>query len=428
MRIPCADELTDEPITWLWPYRLAPGKLAALDGHPGVGKSWLALDLCARISTGRPLPDGTTWGRPPGVSCESAGQAACSTTPRAEPAQCLVLSGEESGADIRRRLRLLGADLKRVFVFSALDPGMDIEDLRWPTRRDTWNQIFGDLHPVLTVVDPIYAFLSSHAASSEIRLRAAMLPLQCLAERHRTCPLLVRHLAKVSGGPAVTRGLGPIGLSGVCRSTWLVAPDPHAPTERQVFAPIKNNLAGPQPSLAFSLQSAVGSRQEPVGSEQAAGGSARQAKVGNQEASESLPNANCPLPTANCPLIWHGPTDWTAEQLLGHRLPKLDALSPRERARELLVELLAAGPRPVREIWAVALKRGISDKTLDRVKDKMKIKHCRVVVDGRQRTFWHFKNDAPPANVVQPEGAAILEPWLKPQIERFAKKGPLEEE
>jgi hypothetical protein len=40
-------QLTSRPVSWLWPGRLALGKLAMLDGDPGLGKSLLALDLCA---------------------------------------------------------------------------------------------------------------------------------------------------------------------------------------------------------------------------------------------------------------------------------------------------------------------------------------------------------------------------------------------
>src|SRR5205814_1602918 len=58
MRVQRASELEARACSWLWPGRLALGKLAILDGDPGLGKSLLALDLCARVSTGRPLPDG----------------------------------------------------------------------------------------------------------------------------------------------------------------------------------------------------------------------------------------------------------------------------------------------------------------------------------------------------------------------------------
>ena len=43
-----ASRVTSQPLTWLWPGRLALGKLAMLDADPGVGKSLLTLDLCAR--------------------------------------------------------------------------------------------------------------------------------------------------------------------------------------------------------------------------------------------------------------------------------------------------------------------------------------------------------------------------------------------
>jgi hypothetical protein len=54
-----ASDLAPQDVAWLWPGRLALGKLAMLDDDPGLGKSLIALDLCARLCTGRPLPDDT---------------------------------------------------------------------------------------------------------------------------------------------------------------------------------------------------------------------------------------------------------------------------------------------------------------------------------------------------------------------------------
>ena len=66
------------------------------DTDPGLGKSLLTLDLCARLSTGRPFAD------------EAAAP---------EPAAALVLNGEDGAEDtIRPRLLALEADVKRVFV------------------------------------------------------------------------------------------------------------------------------------------------------------------------------------------------------------------------------------------------------------------------------------------------------------------------
>src|SRR6059058_1055070 len=89
-------EVAARPVSWLWPGRLPLGKLAILDGDPGLGKSLVALDLCARLSTGQPMPDGSSG---------------------AGPASALVLNGEDDDEDtIRPRLEALGADLGRVFV------------------------------------------------------------------------------------------------------------------------------------------------------------------------------------------------------------------------------------------------------------------------------------------------------------------------
>jgi hypothetical protein len=59
VRICPVSRLTRRPLSWLWPWQLGLGKLAILDGDPGLGKSLVALDLCARLSTGRPFPDGS---------------------------------------------------------------------------------------------------------------------------------------------------------------------------------------------------------------------------------------------------------------------------------------------------------------------------------------------------------------------------------
>ncbi|HYT90301.1 MAG TPA: AAA family ATPase [Gemmataceae bacterium] len=92
-----ASQLPVRPVRWLWPGRLALGKLAILDGDPGVGKSFLTLDLCGRLSTGRPFPEGSLC---PG------------------PANALVLNGEDGADDtLVPRLRALDADLDRVFVW-----------------------------------------------------------------------------------------------------------------------------------------------------------------------------------------------------------------------------------------------------------------------------------------------------------------------
>src|SRR3712207_3815131 len=52
-------DVETELVAWLWRGWLALGKLSVLDGDPGLGKSATTLDIAARVSTGRPFPDGS---------------------------------------------------------------------------------------------------------------------------------------------------------------------------------------------------------------------------------------------------------------------------------------------------------------------------------------------------------------------------------
>jgi putative DNA primase/helicase len=44
-------------LEWLWPERIPLGKLTLLAGDPGLGKSFLSLDIASRVTTGRAWPD-----------------------------------------------------------------------------------------------------------------------------------------------------------------------------------------------------------------------------------------------------------------------------------------------------------------------------------------------------------------------------------
>jgi hypothetical protein len=46
--------------TWLWPDYIPCGSLTLLDGPTGSGKTQFLVDLAARVSSGRPMPDDST--------------------------------------------------------------------------------------------------------------------------------------------------------------------------------------------------------------------------------------------------------------------------------------------------------------------------------------------------------------------------------
>lgn len=231
-----ASGLVPCPLEWLWPGRLAVGKLAILDGDPGLGKSLIALDLCARLTTGRPFPD--------------AGAA----HPAVAPAAVVILNGEDGSADtLCPRLRTLGADLDRVFLQSPAGV-VGREPFRFPGHAPSLADAVARTGARLVVIDPIMAFLDrAVVTASDQSVRRALWPLAELAEVHRCTVLLVRHLTKSGKARSLYRGGGSIGIVGACRSALLAARDPLNPA-RCVLGHVKSNLAALAPSLAYELR------------------------------------------------------------------------------------------------------------------------------------------------------------------------------
>ena len=52
-----AADVEPEPVDWLWPNRIALGKVTLLAGDPGLGKSLVTLGVASAVSRGAPWPD-----------------------------------------------------------------------------------------------------------------------------------------------------------------------------------------------------------------------------------------------------------------------------------------------------------------------------------------------------------------------------------
>jgi hypothetical protein len=225
-----------ERVSWLWPGRVPFGKLTLLEGDPGLGKSTLALDLIARATTGRPMPD---------VYPQTL-----------EPMTAIVLSAEDGLADtIRPRLEAAEADLSRVHALTAvkLPDGAEV----FPTLTENLAQIRTaviETEARIVVVDPFVAYIGAEVNSwRDQDVRRCLAPLAALAEEMGVAVILIRHLTKGGGSAAIYRGGGSIGIVAACRSALLVAKDPED-EDRRVLAPVKSNLCAPAPSLAYRME------------------------------------------------------------------------------------------------------------------------------------------------------------------------------
>ncbi len=195
-----------------------------------MGKSLITLDLCARITTGRPFPDGA---------------------PGGEPAAVVILSAEDRARNtVLGRLRAAGGDVSRAHVFERA-PGEEF--LRLPGHLDRLEGVLAQTGARYVVLDPIMSYLDSSVnVASDQRVRAALAPLADLADRRHCTIQMVRHLNKGTGRNALYRGLYSIGFVASCRVTWFAARDPHL-AHRYVLAQPKSNYDPPQPSLAYTI-------------------------------------------------------------------------------------------------------------------------------------------------------------------------------
>ncbi len=232
------DTVEPKPIVWLWPGRIAIGKLTMLSGDPGLGKSLLTIDLSARVSIGAKWPD---------------------TSDHAPLGGVVMLSAEDDAADtIRPRLDAAGADCSRISLLT----GISRFDLEENERFLATFNLARDLKALeqaiestpdcrLVVIDPISAFCGATDSHKNSDVRGLLAPLSELAQRRQMAVVGVNHLNKsAAGGPAMYRTMGSLAFVAAARAAWAVVKDKQDPGKR-LFLPIKNNLAGDIAGLSY---------------------------------------------------------------------------------------------------------------------------------------------------------------------------------
>jgi len=327
-------EVVPERVRWLWKSRIVLGKLNLVDGDPGLGKSAVTIDLAARVSAGKPWPDGS--------ECEAGG--------------VVILSAEDGLADtIRPRFDAAGGDPLRAVAVSTVPDAGGAGSERQIAIPDDLHVIEAEIERVgalLVIIDPLMAFMPAEVNSHRDQdVRRMLAPLSRTAERTGAAIVVVRHLNKATGGNALYRGGGSIGIVGAARSGLLVAKHPED-DNRRVLAGIKSNLAAPAPSLVFSLSSTES-------------GAVR--------------------------VDWKGETPLDASALLSAPTDH-EERSALAEAQEFLREVLAGGAVPAKDAQEEARGAGIAERTLKRARSGLGVIAEREGESGQQGGGrWHWR-------------------------------------
>ena len=219
-----ASEIPREDVEWIWPGRVARGKLTIIAGDPGAAKTTIAIDVAARLSRGTAMPDDHV---------------------RAV-ADVLFVSAEDGAADtLVPRLIAAGADLSRVHIHHHREPLSlpgDVETLAGEIERTG---------AVLVILDPLSALLTVANSFRVSDVRRALAPVVALAERTRVALVAIEHLNKDVTKQALYRTQGSIAFVAAARIALVVGPQP-GDVVRRVLAVAKCNLAPLAGSLAYS--------------------------------------------------------------------------------------------------------------------------------------------------------------------------------
>ncbi|QDT55650.1 hypothetical protein Pan44_36960 [Caulifigura coniformis] len=223
-------------LAWLWDQRIPLGKCSLLVGDADAGKTFLALDLAARVSRGVGVPP-------------EAGLA--------RPGQVLLMCADDDVEDtLLPRLQAAEADLSRIAILSASPRKARLKSQALLSLAKDFGQIEAALEELpecrLIVVDPINAYLRGLAGNNDIAIRQLLQKLTRLAREKNAAIVMTAHQRKQLASTAVHRPVGSVAFAAVARVVLVLAHDPHV-AGRRLLVPAKMALHAAPTGRAFRI-------------------------------------------------------------------------------------------------------------------------------------------------------------------------------
>jgi hypothetical protein len=212
-------------VEWLWYPYVPCGKITVLQGDPGCGKSMMVMDLIARLTSGRPLPNGK----------------------RFPPMNVIYQCSEDGYEDtIKPRLERLGADDARILWINEDFERLSLDD-------DKIKEAMVDLNARLLVIDPFQAYLGDSDLTNATGMRRVMTKLSLWASACNCAVVLVGHFTKRSCTNELYRGLGSVDIVALARSVLQVELSEEEAGVRHLRQ-VKSSLAAPGGTVSFRIE------------------------------------------------------------------------------------------------------------------------------------------------------------------------------
>ena len=335
---------------WLWYPYIPAGKITLMTADPGTGKTFFSLYLTAAVSTGRPF----------------FGQAETQIRP---PRKAFYQTAEDGIADtIKPRLEPMNPDFNNIIV---------IDESREPLTLSNYSEIekaMQGFNPALMIFDPLQAYLGAdvdmHRANE---VRPVLSRIGQLAEKYKCAVIFIMHNSKMGQNQALYRALGSIDIPAIARSMLIIGKNPDNPKQK-VLCHEKSSLASHGRSILFQISPEYGG------------------------------------------LVFDGFSDLKADDVLNPRKNSREKPSVKlEETVEFLNDLIGEkGWAELKEVQALQKEWGISERTLYRAKDELRLKTISRGYSKNKVTYW-IASDVDKEKFLQehqPEKDKGLNPYL----------------
>ena len=351
-----ASDIIPEATDWIWDGWLAAGKMHVLGGSPGTGKTTISLSLAAILSSGGLWPDGS----------------------EADVGNVVIWSGEDGIEDVLvPRLMASGADCNNVHFINGttkgkekriFDPATDIEPLQRKLEE------IGNVR--LLIIDPIVSAVQGDSHKNA-EVRRGLQPLVELTDSLGCALLGITHFSKNTGkNSPVERLTGSLAFAALARIVLVVsARENEDGSTEHVLCRAKSNIGPDSGGFKYTVQ------QSPL------------KEYSNISASS---------------IQWGEAVEGTARELLNDSEENTEK-KPKalQEAKDYLLDILSSGMVKVSEINAGAKSRSISERTLDRAKEKLKIQSKKIGIYW----YWYLPEQESQATATLPtENVASLAP------------------